>query len=115
MAQGNPADAFRREGAGYVADLARTGFNASLTVAMIAPNPVTWGLVAVTGVVWAGAEVWDNWPAISSAVGEASDRVLDWGSDRLDDAGEAFDDVRDTAEDLESAVADSPANPMNWF
>ena len=114
-AQGHPADAFRREGAGYVADWGQMGFNASLTAAMIAPNPVTWGLVAVTGVVWAGAEIVDHWPAISAAAGEASDRVADWGSDRLDDAGEALDDVRDTVEDLASAAADSKANPMNWF
>jgi len=113
--QGNPVEAFQREGAGYVADVARTGFNVSLTAAMIAPNPVTWGAVAITGVVWAGAEIVDNWPAISSAAGEARDRVVDWGSDRLDDAGEALDDVRDTVGDLASAAAESPANPMNWF
>lgn len=113
--QGDPREAFRREGAGYVADVARTGFSASLTAAMIAPNPVTWGAVAVTGLVWGGAEIVDNWPAISSAVGEASDRVVDWGSDRLDDAGDALDDVGGTIGDMGSAVADSKANPMNWF
>lgn len=96
-------------------DVARTGFNASLTAATIAPNPVTWGAVAVTGVVWAGAEIVDNWPAISNAVGEATDRVVDWGSDRLDDAEEALDDVADTVGDMASAVAESKANPMNWF
>ena len=30
-----------------IGDVAEVGFNASLTAAMIAPNPVTWGAVAV--------------------------------------------------------------------
>lgn len=113
--QGNPVQAFRREGAGYVADLARTGFDVSLTAAMIAPTPWTWGAVAVTGVVWAGAEIVDNWPAISNAVGEATDRAVDWGEDRLDDVADVAGDVADGFGDAAQAVAESDANPMNWF
>jgi hypothetical protein len=41
--QGDPVDAFRREGAGYVADVASTAFHASSTAFLLAPNPVTAG------------------------------------------------------------------------
>lgn len=59
--QGNPVDAFHREGAGYVADVAGTAFSASSTAFLIAPNPVTGGIMLVTGAVWVGAEVWDHY------------------------------------------------------
>ncbi|WP_405561092.1 hypothetical protein [Streptomyces sp. NBC_01180] len=57
IAQGNPVAAFKREGAGYVADVAEAGFNASMTAAMIAPNPVTIGLAVGFGVVYGGAKI----------------------------------------------------------
>lgn len=82
--QGNPIDAFEREGAGYVADVAGTAFSASTTAFLLAPNPVTGGLVVVTGVVWAGAEIVDHWEEIS-----------EWTSDRLDDVGHAAGAVWD--------------------
>lgn len=37
--QGNPVDAYRREGAAYVADVAGTAFSASTTAFLVAPNP----------------------------------------------------------------------------
>lgn len=75
--QGNPVDAYRREGAGYVADVASTAFSASTTAFMVAPNPVTGALVVGSGLVWAGAEVVDHW-----------DDVSEWGSEALDWTGE---------------------------
>lgn len=136
--QGNPITAFQREGAGYVADIAKTGFDASLTAAIIAPNPITWGAVAVTGIVWGGAELVDHWDEVTAAAGQAAD----WVGDRLDNAAhvasEAVDAVADAAGDAVDAVADaagdavdavanaaagdaidavksSPLNPGNWF
>jgi hypothetical protein len=111
---GNPIDAFEREGAGYVADVARLGFSASTTAFLIAPNPITGGIVVVTGVVWLGAEVVDHWDEITefwddvySGAEDAAgwlydesteaidvgwdwtvdqwDTVVDWGGDRVDD------------------------------
>lgn len=76
--QGNPVDAFEREGAGYVADVAETAFSASSTAFLIAPNPVTAALAVTTGVVWAGAEVVDNWDAISEGAGDALDTLTFW-------------------------------------
>ncbi|GAA5164322.1 hypothetical protein [Ornithinimicrobium tianjinense] len=76
-----------------VGEYAETAFNASMTAAMVAPNPVTLGLVAVTGVVWAGAEVVEHWDDITAA----ADQAADWAGDRLED------------------VAESDLNPMNWF
>ncbi len=90
--------------AGVVADYAEVGFNASMTAALICPNPVTWGAVAVTGVVWAGASVVEHWDDIERGVGEAAEWVGDRASDAADWVGDRLDDVKE-----------SPVNPMNWF
>ncbi|TQL01845.1 hypothetical protein [Cellulomonas sp. SLBN-39] len=87
-----------------VGEYAEFAFNASMTAALIAPNPVTLGLVAVTGVVWAGAEVVEHWDDISAAAGQAAD----WAGDRAEDASEWVGDQVD-------AVKESSLNPMNWF
>lgn len=76
--QGNPIDAFEREGAGYVADVAETAFSASTTAFLIAPNPVTGALAVGSGLVWAGAEVVDNWDDISETASKAWDAVSFW-------------------------------------
>jgi hypothetical protein len=91
-----------------IGDFAEVGFNASLTAAMIAPNPVTWGAVAVTGVVYGGARLVEHWDDVTDAVGEA----VDWAGDQLDDAADA---VGDTVSDGFDAVKDSKLNPGNWF
>ena len=75
-----------------------------MTAALIAPNPVTLGLVAVTGVVWAGAEVVEHWDDITAAV----DTAVDWAGDRAEEAGEWVGDRLDD-------VKESNLNPMNWF
>ncbi|MEV5413924.1 hypothetical protein AB0K60_34475 [Thermopolyspora sp. NPDC052614] len=71
ISQGNPVEAFKRSGAGYVADVAEVGFNASLTAAMIAPNPVTIGATVVFGAVYVGAKVVEHWDDIKSGAGKA--------------------------------------------
>ncbi len=76
--QGNPIDAFEREGAGYVADVAETAFSASTTAFLIAPNPVTGAIAVTTGIVWAGAEVVDHWDDITDFAGDAWDTVTFW-------------------------------------
>lgn len=108
LAQGNMADAFEREGAGYVADLAELGFNASLTATLIAPNPFTVGATVVTGAVWAGAELVDHWDEVT----DAADQAVDWAQDRVGDVTGA---IADTAGDAVDAVRESELNPMNWF
>ncbi|MDT0613572.1 PE-PGRS family protein [Streptomyces lancefieldiae] len=97
ISQGNPVDAFKRNGAGYVADVAEVGFNASLTAAMVAPNPVTIGLAVGTGLVYGGAKVVEHWDDIKKGAGKATD----WVGDKVGDLGKS--------------VAKSKANPMNWF
>ncbi|GGL73498.1 hypothetical protein GCM10010129_16390 [Streptomyces fumigatiscleroticus] len=97
VAQGNPVKAFEREGAGYVADVAEVGFNASMTAAMVAPNPVTISLAVGFGAVYVGAKVVDDWNEIKRGAGKAAD----W--------------VGDKAKDLGKSIDKSKANPMNWF
>ena len=87
-----------------VGEVAETAFNASMTAAMVAPNPLTLGAVAVTGVVWAGAEIVEHWDEISAAAGEAAE----WAGDRAEEAV-------DWAEDRWDDVKESDLNPMNWF
>jgi len=65
---GNPIDAFHRKGAGYVADVARTGFDGSSAAFLVMPTPVTAGAVVVTGAVWAGAEIYQHRKAIGHAL-----------------------------------------------
>lgn len=91
-----------------IGDVAEVAFNGSLTAAMIAPSPVTWGAVAVTGVVYGGARLVEHWDDVTDAAGEA----VDWAGDRLGDAADA---VGDTISDGFDAVKDSKLNPGNWF
>ncbi|MFD9356752.1 PE-PGRS family protein [Streptomyces sp. NPDC060031] len=77
ISQGNPVDAFKRNGAGYVADVAEVGFNASLTAAMVAPNPITIGLAVGTGLIYGGAKVVEHWDDIKEGAGKAKDWVKD--------------------------------------
>ncbi|CAN5662660.1 hypothetical protein BH20ACT2_BH20ACT2_23780 [soil metagenome] len=122
--QGNPVDAYQREGAGYVADVFQTGFSASTTAFMAFPNPYTGAAVIITGLGWAGAEAWDAWGDDISGwagdrwddstewAGEAWDDSTEWAGDRLDDAGEVLDDIGEGIGDTASAVNDRM--PWNW-
>lgn len=98
-----------------IGDGAEVLFNGSLTAAMIAPSPVTWGAVAVTGVVYGGARLVEHWDDVTHALGEAKD----WAADRVDDvadfAGDVADEVEDKVGDTIDAVKDSKLNPGNWF
>jgi hypothetical protein len=75
---------------------------------MIAPNPVTWGAVAVTGVVYGGARLVEHWDDVT----HAADEAVDWAGDKLGDAADA---VGGTISDGFDAVKDSKLNPGNWF
>ncbi|MFE1295334.1 PE-PGRS family protein [Streptomyces sp. NPDC058731] len=102
-AQGNPREAFKKKGAGYVADVAEAGFNASLTLAMVSPNPVTIGLAVGTGLVYGGAKVVEHWDDIKSGTRKAAD----WVGDKTSKLG------KNLAHGAKSAA--KAANPMNWF
>jgi hypothetical protein len=104
VAQGNPVDAWNeangvQEKAGYLADWAEVGFNASLTAAMVAPTPWTVGAAAVTGVIYGGLKVVEHWDDITNAV----DTAADWTGDRLDDIGEG---IGNAAESVGNFVGD---------
>lgn len=115
---GNPIDAFEREGAGYVADVARLGFSASTTAFLVAPNPVTGGLVIVTGVVWAGAEVVDHWDEITEFWGNTYadlERSTEWLYDRTSEVvGESWDWTTDRVEDGVEWVDDRLDEAHDW-
>ncbi|MCX4549023.1 PE-PGRS family protein [Streptomyces sp. NBC_01387] len=102
-AQGNPIDAFKRKGAGYVADVAEVGFNASMTAAMIAPNPVTIGLAVGTGIIYGGAKIVEHWDDIKKGAGKAAD----WVGDKASKVGSGI------AHGAKSLA--KKANPMHWF
>jgi len=91
-----------------IGDVAEVAFNGSLTAAMIAPTPWTWGAVAVTGVAYGGARLVEHWDDVTNAVSDAAD----WTGDKVSDAADA---VGDTIGDGVEAVKDSKLNPGNWF
>ncbi|WP_149550016.1 hypothetical protein [Streptomyces marokkonensis] len=80
--------AWKEDKAKYLSNWTGTAFNASLTAAMVAPNPVTVGLAVGTGLAYAGTLVWDNWDSISKGAEEAAD----WVGDKAEKAGEAISD-----------------------
>ncbi|MFI8292100.1 hypothetical protein ACIGBL_23470 [Streptomyces sp. NPDC085614] len=74
-------DMIRADPAKFASDLSGTAFSASMTALTVAPNPVTLGLAVGTGVVYAGALIWDNHEAIGKGLEEAGDRIGDTASD----------------------------------
>ncbi|MGV9842880.1 hypothetical protein ACWDUB_12330 [Streptomyces fungicidicus] len=89
--------AWKEDKAKYLSNWTGTAFNASLTAAMIAPNPVTLGLAVGTGLAYAGTLVWDNWDGIS----KGAEKAADWVGDKAEKAGEA---ISDGAKKLGSAL-----------
>lgn len=88
---------WKKSKAGYLANYAEVGFNASLTAAMIAPNPVTIGLAVGTGIVYGSLKVVENWDDIKKGASEAAD----WAGDKANDIGEG---IADGAKALGSAL-----------
>ena len=85
-----------------------------MTAALIAPSPITWGAVAVTGLIYGGAELVDHWDEVTAATQQAAD----WSADQAAKAGRWVGDQLDDIDDIDDVVdkiADSPINPMNWF
>ncbi|MFJ8336393.1 PE-PGRS family protein [Streptomyces sp. NPDC094437] len=102
-AQGNPRQAFKEKGAGYVADVAEVGFNASLTAAMIAPNPITVGLAVGTGLIYGGAKVVEHWDEITAG----GKKATAWAGDKASRVGQGISSGAKSVAKV--------ANPMNWF
>jgi len=93
----------RQKGARYVANVAEVGFNASLTAATIAPNPITIGATVVFGAVYVGAKVVEHWDGIKEGAGKAVDAVGNA-------AKEVVTNPVGTAKKVGHAL-----NPKNWF
>jgi hypothetical protein len=112
VAQGNPVTAFKRDGSRYVADVARTGFSASSTAFLIAPNPVTGGAVIVTGTVWMGAEAWDHRAEIAHAASGAANWAWDHGGNWTWDhslVGATWNHRADIAAAIDSGIGTAQA------
>lgn len=101
--QGNPVDAFQRDPGSYSSDVAQTLFDASMLALFVAPNPWTAGAVVVTGLIWAGTEIWDHWPEITAGFNDA----VDWTGDRIDDVVDFGGDVVDGVTDFASGAVDT--------
>ncbi|GGX28589.1 hypothetical protein GCM10010297_57600 [Streptomyces malachitofuscus] len=91
------AKEWEKSKAGYLANYAEVGFNASLTAAMVAPNPVTIGLAVGTGLVYGGLKVVEHWDDIT----EGAEKAADWVGDKASDIG---DGIADGAKKLGSAL-----------
>ncbi|MPY30724.1 PE-PGRS family protein [Streptomyces adustus] len=102
-AQGDPVSAFKEKGAGYVADVTEACFNASLTWAMVSPNPISIGATIGTGLIYGGAKVVEHWDDIKKGSARAARRVGKMMS-------EAANCLARNVKSNTRAV-----NPMNWF
>ncbi|MGW2924296.1 mucin-2 [Streptomyces fungicidicus] len=92
--EGHPATAFKREGAGYVAKVSGTAFNASLTAAMIAPTPVTIGATVVTGLVYGASSIIANRKSLREFPGKVADAGR-WAGKKVDEgAGKLVDGAK---------------------
>jgi hypothetical protein len=60
-------------------DITGTAFSGSTVAFLVAPNPVTGGLVIVTGLAWGGAEAWQHREAIGHALKKGGEFVVDAG------------------------------------
>ncbi|MFC9463358.1 mucin-2 [Streptomyces coelicoflavus] len=98
--EGNPVEAFKRDKAGYVAKVSGVAFNASLTAAMVAPNPITIGAAAVTGVVYGVASIVDNWDKVKKWPGKVADAGA-WAGEKI---SEGAGKLADGAKKLGSAL-----------
>ncbi|MDQ0297210.1 MULTISPECIES: PE-PGRS family protein [Streptomyces] len=74
---------WKKSKAGYLANYAEAGFNASLTAATVAPNPVTIGLAVGTGIVYGGLKVVERWDDVKKNAGKA----VDWVEGKASEAG----------------------------
>lgn len=85
VATQNPFKKFdsRKEGAGYVADVAELSFNTTLTAAMVAPTPITIGAAVGTGLVYGGAKVVEHWDGIKGGASKAAN----WTEGKAKDLG----------------------------
>ncbi|CCK28237.1 mucin-2 [Streptomyces davaonensis JCM 4913] len=92
--EGNPVEAFKRDKAGYVAKASGVAFNASLTAAMIAPNPITIGAAVVTGAVYGVATIVDNWDTVKKFPGKVADAGAWAGKKISEGAGKLADGVK---------------------
>ncbi|MGW1727391.1 mucin-2 [Streptomyces sp. NPDC002306] len=98
--EGNPVEAFKRDKAGYVAKVSGVAFNASLTAAMIAPNPVTIGAAVVTGAVYGVATIVDNWDTVKKFPGKVADAGA-WAGEKI---GEGAGKLADGAKSLGKTI-----------
>ncbi|MGV9890318.1 mucin-2 [Streptomyces sp. NPDC003395] len=94
--EGNPVEAFKRDKAGYVSKVSGVAFNASLTAAMIAPNPVTIGAAVVTGAVYGVSSIIDNWDTVKKFPGKVADAGA-WAGKKI---GEGAGKLADGAKSL---------------
>ena len=98
-AQGNPVEAFRENGADYVADVGETLFNGSVTAMLIAPNPVTATAVVVTGVVYVAAEVYAHRDQIAALATDGVRLAADVGRRGAEVAGDVLGTVDRAVDD----------------
>ncbi|MEW2266357.1 mucin-2 [Streptomyces sp. NPDC047853] len=92
--EGNPVEAFKRDKAGYVSKVSGVAFNASLTAAMVAPNPITIGAAVVTGAVYGVSSIVDNWDTVKQFPGKVADAGAWAGKKVAEGAGKLADGAK---------------------
>lgn len=111
--EGNPAEAYRHRGAGYVADVAGVGFSYSTAAFLLAPNPVTAGAVVVTGVTWVGATAWDRRDRIRQGARDTLDRGAGMVRSAAGSAQNVASTVSTRATDVARSSVDKVGNVLD--
>jgi hypothetical protein len=122
LSQGPPRDAFAKNGINYVADIAEVGFNASMTVFMLAPTPVTAALALGTGLIYGVTEVvahWDDIKRVGSAtakkVGQAIDGAKAAARAAKDDAKKAAGNAKKAAQNAVNNGVEKAKKIGSWL
>lgn len=108
---GNPLSAWRRKGAGYLADVAGTGFDVTSTACANEPSWATCGAAAVTGAAWTAAEAWQHREGIVRDVDLISQQVTAEARRIRGLASQALDEVDSSRQSLIDAIRDPDRNP----
>ena len=115
ISQGNPIEAFEAKGTEYLQDVAEFGFNASMTAAMIAPSPVTFGAAAITGLAYGGLAIWNNREAIVEGIGNAYEATSEFVGDVTENVSKGMEVAGEAIGEAADAVGNAIGDAASWL
>jgi hypothetical protein len=108
---GNPLNAWRHKGLGYLADLSGAGFDVTSTACANEPSWPTCGAAAVTGAAWTAAQSWQHREDIVRGVDLISQEVTAEARRIRGLASRALQEVGPTQNGLIEDIRNADRNP----